>query len=109
MTIDPVSLAITVALSAASMALQASKTTNGPRLDTTKVQLGDYGGSLPYIWGQCRVSGQPIWAEDLREVKVHRKTKGGKYNEYTYYGTWASAFSANECKGVIKIWFDQAQ
>lgn len=109
MSIDPVSIAITIALSAASMALQASTTTEGPRLQSTKVQLGDYGQPLPLIFGLARVPGLPIWAEDLREVKVHRKTKGGKYNDYTYYGTWAVAFSGNEVTNVVKIWFDDAQ
>ncbi len=108
MTIDPVSLAITVALTAAQMAMQASKKIEGPRLDDLNVTVADYGTPLNYFYGIRRFEGVPIiWAEPVREVKRRRKTKGGKFNDYTYYGTWAVAIADHEIEGVTRIWFDK--
>jgi hypothetical protein len=106
MSVDPVSLAITVALSAANMALTASRTIEGPRLDSTTFTGGDYGAALKMVWGKRREECSIFWAEDLREVKQRRKTKGGKFNDYTYYGTWAIALAGHEIGGVSRIWFD---
>lgn len=108
MTIDPVSLAITAALTAAQMALQASKKIEGPRLDDLNVTLADYGTPIPYIYGIRRLEGVPIiWAEEIREQKRRRKTKGGKFNEYTYFGTWAVVVADHEIDAVTRIWFDK--
>ncbi|WP_257556399.1 phage tail protein [Sphingobium sp. CFD-2] len=108
MTIDPVSLAITAALTAAQMGLQASRKIEGPRLDDLSVTVADYGTPLNYFYGLRRFEGVPIiWAEPLREVKRKRKTKGGKYNEYTYYGSWAIAIAAHQIDAVTRIWFDK--
>ncbi len=99
---------ITAALVATQYAIQASTKIEGPRLDETKVTLGDYGVALPMIWGTRRIEGPPIFfAEDLREVKRRRKTKGGKYNEYTYFGTWAIAIAGHEIEDVTRIWLDK--
>lgn len=99
-------LLITAGLMAANMALTMTKTTEGPRLDDTKFTGGDYGASLPMVWGKRRLPTSIFWAEDLREVKQRRKTKGGKFNEYTYYGTWAVALAGHELAGVSRVWFD---
>ena len=108
MTIDPVSLAITAALTAAQMGLQATQKIEGPRLDDLSVTVADYGTPLNYFYGTRRFEGVPIiWAEPLREVKKKRKTKGGKYNEYTYYATWAIAIANHQIDGVTRIWFDK--
>lgn len=98
--------AITVALTAANMALTMSRKIEGPRLDSTKFTGGDYGADLPTIWGMRRMEVPIFWAENLREVKRRRKTKGGKFNEYTYYGTWAVALAGHEIEAVRRIWFD---
>jgi hypothetical protein len=108
MTIDPVSLAITAALTAAQMALQASKKIEGPRLEDLSVTLADYGTPLPYIFGERRLEGVPIiWAEEITEKKRRRKTKGGKFNEYSYSGTWAVVVADHEIDAVLKIFFDK--
>lgn len=100
--------AITVAMTALNYAITASQKIEGPRLDETKVTLGDYGVALPMVWGTRRIDGPPIFfAEDLREVKRRRKTKGGKYNEYTYFGTWAMAVAGHEIEDVTRIWLDK--
>jgi hypothetical protein len=105
---DPVSLAINAALIAANMALTASQEFEGPRLDDLKVTTADYGTPLNYVHGRRRLDGVScIWAEPLREVKRRRKTKGGKFNEWTYYGTWAVALCDNQIDRVLKVWFDR--
>lgn len=101
-----VKAAVTVALTAANMALTMTRKIEGPRLDELKFSSGDYGAPLAMIWGLRRMDAPIFWAEDLREVRRRRKTKGGKFNEYTYYGTWAVALAGHEIEGVTRIWFD---
>lgn len=98
--------AITAGLMVANMALTMSQKIEGPRLDNLKVTGADYGTPLHMVWGMRRFEVPIIWAEELREVKRRRKTKGGKYNEYTYYGTWAVALACHQIAAVRRIWFD---
>lgn len=98
--------AITAGLMAANMALTMSRKIEGPRLDDLKSTGADYGTPLYMIWGMRRVEVPIFHAEDLKEVKRRRKTKGGKFNEYTYYGTWAVALAGHEIAAVRRIWFD---
>lgn len=107
MAIDPVSLAVTAALTAANMAITASQTIEGPRLEDLSVTVADYGTPLPYVYGIRRVEAPCFYAERIRERKKRRKTKGGKYNDYTYFGTWASLACDHPISGVRKIWFDR--
>lgn len=106
MSIDPVSLAITAALSAASMALNMTRKIEGPRLEDLNVTVADYGTPLNYFYGTRRLQVPIFWAEGIKEKKKQRKTKGGKYNEYTYYGTWAVAIADHEIDAVTRVWFD---
>jgi hypothetical protein len=48
-----------------------------------------------------------IYAEKLKEKKKTNKTKGGKYTEYKYYGTWALAIADHEIDAVRGIWLDR--
>lgn len=98
--------AITAGLMAANMALTMSRKIEGPRLDDLKSTGADYGTPLYMIWGMRRLEVPIFHAEDLKEVKRRRKTKGGKFNEYTYYGTWAVALAGHEIAAVRRIWFD---
>lgn len=108
MSIDPVSLAITAALTAAQMALNASRKIEGPRLEDLNVTVADYGTPLNYFLGTRRFNAVPvIWAEEIREEKKKRKTKGGKMNEYRYYGTWAVCIADHDIDAVTRIWFDK--
>lgn len=108
MGVDPVSLAINAALIAANAAVTASQQFEGPRLDDLKTTTADYGTPLNYLHGLRRFEGVScIWAEPLREVKRRRKTKGGKYNDYTYYGTFAVAVCDQQTDAVTRIWFDR--
>jgi hypothetical protein len=108
LSVDPVSLAINAALIAANMAVTASQKFEGPRLDSLQVTTADYGAPLNYVYGTRRLDGLScIWAEPLREVKRRRKTKGGKFNEYSYFGTWAVAVCDHEVDAFPRIWFDR--
>lgn len=108
MSVDPVSLAITAAFTAASIAMTASQKIEGPRLKETDVNTSEYGTPLSYFHGTRRFDGCPcIWAEPLREEEVETKTKGGKYTNYKYYGTWAVAIADHEIDAVTRIWFDR--
>lgn len=104
----PIGLIVTAALAAAQMALSMTRKIEGPRLEDLKVTVSDYGTPLNYFYGTRRFNGVPIiWAKPIREQKRRRKTKGGKVNEYTYFGTWAVAVADHEIDGVTRIWFDK--
>lgn len=107
MTIDPISLAITVALTAGSMALQASQKIEGPRVTDLKGTVADYGTQLAYFKGIRRMECPCFFAEDIKEVKKKRKTKGGKYKDYTYFGTFAVVIADHAIDKVTRIWFDR--
>lgn len=107
MSIDPISLAITVALTAGSMALQASQKIEGPRVTDLKGTTADYGTQLAYFKGIRRMECPCFFAEDIKEVKKKRKTKGGKYNDYTYFGTFAVVIADHLIENVTRIWFDR--
>lgn len=104
---DPVTLAITAAMMAAQMAMTATQKIKGPRLDDLKVSLADYGTPIPRFWGKRRFESSIIWAEDLREKKVTSKTKGGKYQNYKYWGTFAVLICDHEIDAVTRIWMDK--
>jgi hypothetical protein len=98
--------AIAVALQGAQMALTMSRKIEGQRLDDLKFTQGDYNAPLGLIWGTRRIQGNIFWAEELTEVRRRRKTKGGKFNDYTYFGTWAVAVAGHEIDAVTRIWAD---
>jgi hypothetical protein len=101
-------LVVTAALMVAQVAIGAMRKFEGPRLDNTGVSLADFGTAIVRFWGRKRQDGPPIiWAENLREKKVTNKTKGGKYTEYRYYGTWANLITDRPIDAVSKIWMDK--
>lgn len=105
---DPFSVGLTLALTAAQMAMTMTRKIEGPRLQDLKVSVADYGTPLNYFYGIRRFQGVPIiFAEDIIEVKKKKKTKGGKYNDYTYYCTWAVAIADHLIDKVTRIWFDK--
>jgi hypothetical protein len=107
MAIDPVSLGIKIALMAAQMALTASQRIKGPRLDSLDVSTADYGTPIPRFWGKRRLTPAIIWAEKLREVKHTSKTKGGKYDEYKYYATFAVLIADHPIDALGRLWLDK--
>lgn len=108
MSIDPVSLAITAALTAAQMAVNMTRKIEGPRTEDLNVTVADYGTPLNYFYGTRRFGGVVIFfAEQIRETKKRRKTKGGKVNEYKYFGTWAFVVADHQIDAVTRMWFDK--
>ena len=106
MAIDPVSLAITAAMTAVNMAVTASQTIEGPRLRETGATVADYGTPLNYFVGQRLLNCSSFFAKPIKEVRKKRKGKGGKQVEYSGFGTWASHVADHEIGGILKIWFD---
>lgn len=105
---DPVSFGLTVALMGLQMAVTASRKIEGPRLDDLKVNTADFGTRRNYFYGIRRFDGISIFAcEPITEIKKKRKTKGGKYNEYTYFGTFYCDIAAHEIAGITRIWWDR--
>lgn len=100
-------LAVTAALMAAQVALTMSQKIKGPRLDELKTTTADYGTPIPRFWGKRKFECPVIWAENLREVKKTSKTKGGKYEEFQYFGTWAVLICDHEIDAVKRLWMDK--
>jgi hypothetical protein len=100
-------LAITAGLMGVQYALGASRKIEGPRLDELDVTTADYGTPIPRFWGKRRFEVPIMWTEKLREKKKTSKTKGGKYAEYRYFGTWAVAIADHEIDAVTRIWMDR--
>lgn len=107
MSIDPVSIAIVVALNAATMAITASQTIEGPRLEDLSVTVADYGTPLPNFVGSRRIETPVFYAEPIKETKRKRKGKGGKYREYTYSGTFAVMVADHEIESISRVWLDR--
>lgn len=97
---------IKLALTAASMAMNAMRRIEGPRVDDLKVTSGDYGAAWPRVWGMRWGRPPVIWAEDLKEVKQTRKGKAGKNTLYSYYGSWAHGLACHGLEAVRRIKFD---
>ncbi len=104
---DPFSLALTVAVNLASMAMTAMQKHEGPRLQDLSVTVADYGTPIPYLEGRRRIETPVMHAEPLKEKKTKNKTKGGKYTEYKYYGTWANLVCGNQTAVLCRIWGDR--
>ncbi len=100
-------LLVSALLMAGNMALTMTRHIEGPRLDDLKFSGGDPGQPWNIVFGRRRVAGLPIWARDLREVKQTRKTKGGKYNDYTYYEDAAYGAAGHEVAAIPKIYLDK--
>jgi hypothetical protein len=107
MSVDPVTVGVKIALTAASMALTASQRFEGPRLKTTEVSVADYGSPFPEVDGYCRIDGCLIsWSKPLREEEVESKTKGGKFSDYRYFWTGFAVGAGHECDAIAKIRMD---
>ncbi len=105
MSVDPVSLGIQFALMAAQMALGASRKIEGPRSEIAFTS-GDYGTPLNRVWGTSWITPAYIWGEDLTETVKQSKTKGGKFNNYTYSGNFAVALACHEIAAVLRVKLD---
>lgn len=89
------------------MALAATRKIEGPRLDDLSVTTADYGTPMVQFYGTKRLECFCMYAEKIREKKKKNKTKGGKYVEYQYFGTWANFIADHQIDAVLKIWLDR--
>jgi hypothetical protein len=104
---DPFTAMIVMDIAMIGLSMAMAPHLTGPRLDDLSVSLADYGTPIPRIWGKRKIQPQIFWADKLREEEVTDKTKGGKYTQYKYYGTWAVLLCDHEIDAVSKIWFDK--
>lgn len=83
----------------------------GPRLENLQVQSSAYGEPIPITFGSCRIAGNIIWSDGLKEHKNEEEVggKGGGGQTRTTY-TYTSSFAVGICEGEIvgirRIWAD---
>lgn len=78
----------------------------GPRIKDLKVSGSTYGAPIPWAFGHVRVGGNLIWSKPIRERKKKKSGKGGSYNEYTYFCTFAMGLCKGPVSQIRKIWAD---
>lgn len=100
-------IAIQVAIVAATVAMNAMRRIEGPRLDDKSFTGGNPGEPWNRVYGTRRVSGLCIWAEELFEEKVESKSKGGKQTGYRYYMDAAYGVSTNPLDSIARILLDK--
>jgi hypothetical protein len=86
-------------------------TAEGPRLSELTVQASTYGVTVPVVYGQWRLTGNIIWAADIRETRQERDAggKGGPQQtqvSYTYDASFAVGLCEGPIAGVLRIWAD---
>lgn len=93
-----------------------NQTVEGPRLEDRTVQISTYGIAISRIYGTIRVTGNVIWATDLKETRHENTTSaGGKGPSggqsvtqitYTYSSSFAVSLCEGEITGIRRIWAD---
>lgn len=72
----------------------------GPRLTDAAAQTSNVGVPLPFGYGVFPISGNIIWADELKEhVKRQRQGKGGGTKTTTY--TYTRSYAIGICEGPI--------
>jgi len=79
----------------------------GPRLKDLKAQTSELGAPIPIVYGTYAISGNVLWASDLKEHQ-HTQSQGGKggaqQKYYTYTQSVAVGLCANVIEGILRIW-----
>lgn len=99
---DPVSLGLSTVAQIGVSYLFPSK---GPRMTDLKISSSTYGAYIPKTFGTCRVAGNVIWADKIREKK-HTVGKGGAQQTYTYSCSLAVAFCQGPITTLRRLWAD---
>lgn len=100
---DPVSFAI---MTVAQIGLSYLFPAEGPRLKDLKVSASSYGAAIPWVFGLTRVPGNMIWCNPIREKKKKQSGKGGSYNQYTYFCTFAMGLCKGPVRQIRRVWAD---
>lgn len=71
-----------------------------------RVQTAAYGGTIPYVIGKQRVTGNIIWASEKKTYEVEgRAGKGGpKTINYGYTISMGIAICAGPIQGISRVW-----
>ncbi len=89
----------------------------GPRLTDLTVQTSTYGDVIPLVFGRIKLSGNVIWASDIKEIGVTNTINGGgkggsvaapktTQTQYQYKVTFAVALCEGEITGIERVWAD---
>ena len=92
----------------------------GPRLSDLRLTPSTEGAPVPRLYGRTRIGGQVIWADDIRERVVTRRSggsgKGGgqsasatETTEYRYSATFAVALAEGPITSSGRVWADGAE
>ena len=84
----------------------------GPRLQDLNMAGSSYGVPIRISYGTIKEAGNGIWAGTVEEVE-NQQAVGGKGSAptavqvtYTYFASFAVAFSEGVAQDVLRIWFD---
>ena len=101
---DPFSFAIATV---AQIGISYLFPSEGPRLKDLKISASSYGAAIPWVFGLARVPGNMIWSLPIREQKKKKSAgKGGSYNDYSYYCTFAMGLCRGPVDQVRRVWAD---
>lgn len=101
---DPFSFAM---MTVAQIGISYLFPSEGPRLKDLKISASSYGAAIPQVFGLTRVPGNMIWSKPIRERKKKKSAgKGGAYNEYTYFCTFAMGLCKGEVTAIRRVWAD---
>lgn len=88
----------------------------GPRLQSLKLQVSQYGDMVKDVWGTIRIAGNVIWIGNGGNLVEHKNTSGGKggpqVTTYTYTASFAVALANrpptrdSAILGVLQIYAD---
>lgn len=109
MAVNPFSLLISAAFTAASYFLRPSQNVERGRVREVPIQQSSYGDMIPRFWGTIRVSGNIVWSTGLRQVSETESAKGlggPKVTTFTYFTDLAIMLSENQVIDLLRIWAD---
>lgn len=100
---DPFSMAM---MAVAQVGISYLFPSEGPRLKDLKISASTYGAAIPWVFGLTRVPGNMIWSKEIRERKKKKSGKGGSYNQYTYFCTFAMGLCQGPVREIRRVWAD---
>ncbi len=79
----------------------------GPRLEDLRIQMSQYGATIPFEWGTNRHAGTIIWPRVLEAVenRTEESSKGGPDNvTFSYTLSCAVLVCEGPIAGIRRIW-----
>lgn len=97
--------------------VETINTVKGGRLTDLTVQTSSYGETIPLVFGKVKISGNIIWATDIKETPVTTEVSGGgkggtlsptrrTQTSYDYKVSIAIALCEGEINSIDRIWAD---